>query len=205
MTPSPYGRTRASSCATGVGCGAVRHCWQLARQSPTGEGLPLNPLLSGRVLRSGAGPALLWPPIDNPVWPDECANARPARSAEGSCPRSRALQAAAIRARHAPGRPPSLRPSTRRELAAEAPTTPGTAALHAVADQLAHVIATGDTDRTKVLLRILIAGLHVDNRREVLPTYRVGAPGGFAHRQVQWARQDSNLRPSDYESPALTS
>jgi chromosome segregation ATPase len=43
------------------------------------------------------------------------------------------------------------------ELAADMPTTPDTAALHAVADQLAHVIANGDTDQTKALLRILIA------------------------------------------------
>jgi site-specific DNA recombinase len=63
-----------------------------------------------------------------------------------------------------------------RELAAEAPTTPDTAALHAVADQLAHVIAHGDIDQTKALLRILIADLRVNSRREVLPTYRVGAP-----------------------------
>ena len=63
-----------------------------------------------------------------------------------------------------------------RELAADTPTTPDTAALHAVADHLAQVIATGDTDQTKALLRILIADLRVNNRREILPTYRVGAP-----------------------------
>jgi site-specific DNA recombinase len=63
-----------------------------------------------------------------------------------------------------------------RELAAEAPTTPDTTALHAVADQFASVIATGDTDQTKALLRILIADLRVNSRKEVLPTYRVGAP-----------------------------
>jgi site-specific DNA recombinase len=63
-----------------------------------------------------------------------------------------------------------------RELAAEAPTTPNTAALHAVANQIGQVIATGDTDQTKALLRILIADLHVNSRAEVLPTYRVGAP-----------------------------
>jgi hypothetical protein len=62
-----------------------------------------------------------------------------------------------------------------RELAADAPTTPDTAALHAVADQLARVIATGDTDQIKALLRILIADLRVNSRAEILPTYRVGA------------------------------
>lgn len=60
------------------------------------------------------------------------------------------------------------------ELAADAPTTPDTAALHAVVDQLAHVIATGDTDQTKALLRILIADLRVNSRRGIVPTYRVG-------------------------------
>ena len=29
-------------------------------------------------------------------------------------------------------------------------------------------------------------------------------PGHLAHRRLGWARQDLNLRPSDYESPALT-
>jgi site-specific DNA recombinase len=62
------------------------------------------------------------------------------------------------------------------ELAAEAPTTPNTAALHAVTDQIGQVIATGDTDQTKALLRILIADLRVNGRAEILPTYRVGAP-----------------------------
>lgn len=63
-----------------------------------------------------------------------------------------------------------------RELDAGTPTAPDTAALHAVADQLAHVIATGDPDQTKALLRILIAELQVNSRVEILPTYRVGAP-----------------------------
>ena len=63
-----------------------------------------------------------------------------------------------------------------RDLAADAPTTPDTAALHAVADQLGQVIETGDPDQAKALLRILIAELRVNSRNEILPTYRVGAP-----------------------------
>jgi hypothetical protein len=63
-----------------------------------------------------------------------------------------------------------------RELAADTPTTPDTAQLQAVADHLGQVIATGDTDQTKALLRILIADLRINSRAEVLPTYRVGAP-----------------------------
>ncbi|HEX4837820.1 MAG TPA: hypothetical protein VFV03_04775, partial [Solirubrobacteraceae bacterium] len=92
-------------------------------------------------------------------------------------PRPRALQGAPIRPRHAPGCPPCPEDQAlARELAAEAPTTPDTAALHAVADQLADVIANGDTDQAKALLRILIADLRINSRREILLTYRVGAP-----------------------------
>jgi hypothetical protein len=83
-----------------------------------------------------------------------------------------------------------------RELATEAPTTPDTAALNAVADQLAHVIATGDSDQTKALLRILIADLHVNSRREILPTYRVGAPVVCAQTSSMgetWQRANQTL------------
>jgi hypothetical protein len=66
------------------------------------------------------------------------------------------------------------------------PTTPDTPALHAVADQFGQVIATGDGDQTEALL----------------PTCRLCADGLRA--TGKWARQDSNLRPTDYESAALT-
>jgi site-specific DNA recombinase len=62
------------------------------------------------------------------------------------------------------------------EIAADTPTTPDKAALHAVADQLGQVIANGDADQAKALLRILITSLRVNSRAEILPTYRVGAP-----------------------------
>jgi hypothetical protein len=62
------------------------------------------------------------------------------------------------------------------ELAADAPTTPDTATLQAVADQLEHVIAHGAPEQAKALLAILIADLRINSRAEVLPTYRVGAP-----------------------------
>jgi hypothetical protein len=62
------------------------------------------------------------------------------------------------------------------EAAADTPTTPDTATLHAVAGQLEHVIAHGEPEQAKALLGILIADLRVNSRREVLPTYRVGAP-----------------------------
>jgi site-specific DNA recombinase len=69
-----------------------------------------------------------------------------------------------------------------RELGAEAPTTPDRAALQAVADQLTGVIASGDIDQAKALLRILVADVRVNGRREVVPTYRVGAPVVCAQR-----------------------
>jgi site-specific DNA recombinase len=62
------------------------------------------------------------------------------------------------------------------ELAADTPTTPNTATLHAIADRLDHVIANGEPEQAKALLAILIADLRINSRAEVLPTYRVGAP-----------------------------
>jgi len=48
-------------------------------------------------------------------------------------------------------------------------TTPDTAALHTVADQLASVISTGETAQAKALQRILIADLRVNSRVQLLP------------------------------------
>jgi site-specific DNA recombinase len=62
------------------------------------------------------------------------------------------------------------------EMVADAPKTPDTATLQAVADQLDHVIAHGEPEQAKALLAILIADLQINGRAEVLPTYRVGAP-----------------------------
>ena len=62
------------------------------------------------------------------------------------------------------------------EMDADAPTTPDTATLQAVADQLDHVIAHGEPEQAKALLGILNADLRINSRAEVLPTYRVGAP-----------------------------
>jgi hypothetical protein len=78
-----------------------------------------------------------------------------------------------------------------RDLAADTPTTPDTAALHAVADQLGQVIETGDPDQAKALLRIIIAELRINSRDEILPTYRVGAPAVCA--------QTSSVEPTGLE------
>jgi hypothetical protein len=40
------------------------------------------------------------------------------------------------------------------------------------ADRLEHVIADGDPKPAKALLRLLVKDLHVNGRREILPTYR---------------------------------
>jgi site-specific DNA recombinase len=73
-----------------------------------------------------------------------------------------------------------------RELAADAPTTPDTAALHAVADHLAHVIATGDTDQTKALLRTSSPTCASTAARKSCPPTASAHPW-FARRQVQWS------------------
>jgi hypothetical protein len=43
-----------------------------------------------------------------------------------------------------------------------------------------HVIEHGEPEQAKALLAILIAGLRVNSRNEILPTYRVGAPVVYA-------------------------
>ena len=59
------------------------------------------------------------------------------------------------------------------QLAPQAPTTPDTADLTAVADQLEEVVGAGDAKEAKALLRLLIKSLRVNGRNEILPTYRV--------------------------------
>lgn len=72
------------------------------------------------------------------------------------------------------------------ELAADAPTTPDTATLRAVAEQLGRTLAHGDPDQAKALLRILIVELRVNSRSEILPTYASTCPL-FARREVRWS------------------
>jgi hypothetical protein len=66
-------------------------------------------------------------------------------------------------------------------LGANGPTTPDTATLRAVADQLDHVIAHGEPEQAKALLALLIADLRINSRAEILPTYRVATPTVCAH------------------------
>jgi site-specific DNA recombinase len=55
----------------------------------------------------------------------------------------------------------------------QAPTAPDAANLAAVADQLEHLVSTGDPKQTKALLRLLVKDLRINGRSEILPTYRV--------------------------------
>jgi site-specific DNA recombinase len=57
---------------------------------------------------------------------------------------------------------------------AHAPTA---ADLAATADQLEGVIADGEPEQTKALLRILIAELRVNSKTDIKPTYRIITPG----------------------------
>jgi hypothetical protein len=61
-------------------------------------------------------------------------------------------------------------------MATDAPTTPDTAELSAVAQHLDQLIAAGDPKQANALLRLLIAELRVNSRDEILPTYRVIDP-----------------------------
>jgi hypothetical protein len=56
---------------------------------------------------------------------------------------------------------------------AHAPTA---ADLAATADQLEGVIADGEPEQTKALLRILIAELRVNSKTDIKPTYRIITP-----------------------------
>ena len=59
----------------------------------------------------------------------------------------------------------------------EAAHTPTTADLTAVADRLENVLAQGEPEQTKALLRILIAELRVNSKTSIQPTYRIVTPG----------------------------
>jgi site-specific DNA recombinase len=62
-----------------------------------------------------------------------------------------------------------------RRLATHAHTPPDTAALAALADQLANIIASENPEQAKELLRLLIKEIRVHNRRRIHPTYRIPA------------------------------
>jgi hypothetical protein len=51
--------------------------------------------------------------------------------------------------------------------------------MAAVADRLENVLAQGEPEQTKALLRILIAELRVNSKTDIQPTYRIVTPGGL--------------------------
>jgi hypothetical protein len=59
----------------------------------------------------------------------------------------------------------------------------------------------GGPMRVKAILQELTEEVRIDARDAIEPTFLIPA---VRRRQVRWARQDSNLRPTDYESAALT-
>ena len=79
------------------------------------------------------------------------------------------------------------------ELAPPSPHEPGHAPtpadLTAVADQLEHVLAEGEPQNAKALLRLMIQELRVDGRTQIHPTYRLVTPR-FAQRPKKWAEPD---------------
>jgi site-specific DNA recombinase len=62
------------------------------------------------------------------------------------------------------------------QLAPEAATSPDTAELAAVADNLETTIASAEPRQAKALLRLLIKDLRVHARSEILPAYRIVTP-----------------------------
>jgi site-specific DNA recombinase len=62
------------------------------------------------------------------------------------------------------------------QLAPQATTSPDTAKLAAVTDNLETTVAAADPRRAKALLRLLVKDLRVNARSELLPAYRVVAP-----------------------------
>jgi hypothetical protein len=115
-----------------------------------------------------------------------------------------------------PGNPTRIVRTQEAELSLQAPQDaapmPTRDELGAVAGELECVIATAPATQTKALLRILIAGLRVNGKDDIRPTYRVTIPDGdapfwpgFAHSQEKWRRRESNPRPQSREKAASTS
>jgi site-specific DNA recombinase len=59
----------------------------------------------------------------------------------------------------------------------EAAHAPTAADLAAVANQIENVIAKGEPEQAKALLRLLIAELRVNSKTDIQPTYRIVTPG----------------------------
>jgi site-specific DNA recombinase len=71
-----------------------------------------------------------------------------------------------------------------RQLATDADTPPDGAQLAGLADQLDQLIATGDPQQAKELLRLLVKDIRVHDRRKIIPTYRIPAAVRTMPRKV---------------------
>jgi site-specific DNA recombinase len=58
-------------------------------------------------------------------------------------------------------------------LGTQAHTSPDTAALAGLADQLEDILATESPEQAKELLRLLVKEIRVHDRRQIIPTYRI--------------------------------
>jgi site-specific DNA recombinase len=84
----------------------------------------------------------------------------------------------------------------------EAGRGPTPADLAAVADQLERVIAEGEPQKTKALLRLLIEELRVDGRAQIQPTYRLVMPEVCATSEKVEA---AGIEPASADAPDRTS
>jgi hypothetical protein len=83
------------------------------------------------------------------------------------------MRRAALAAPGTPRRPPRPTRRTHALDPEEAGRGPRPADLAAVADQLDELIASGEPQKAKALLRLLIQELRVDGRAQIQPTYRL--------------------------------
>ena len=84
----------------------------------------------------------------------------------------------------------------------EAGRGPTPADLAAVADQLEHVLAEGEPQKAKALLRLLIQELRVDGRAQIQPTYRLLTPEVCATSEKVEA---AGIEPASADAPVRAS
>jgi exonuclease VII small subunit len=94
------------------------------------------------------------------------------------------------------------------ELAPPSPREPGHAPtpadLTAVADQLKHVLAEGEPQNAKALLRLTIQELRVDGRAQIHPTYKVVTPAVCATSEKSGAsRTRTGDLPGAIQNPRV--
>ena len=81
-----------------------------------------------------------------------------------------------------------------RRLATEAHTSPDTAALPGLADELEEILANGSPEQAKELLRLLVKEIRVYDHTNIVPTYRV--PAEAAVRAIPSKVELAGLEPT---------